>query len=246
MNAIFFSDVHLKDADSLKTKLVLRFLQEQAAQYERIYFLGDLFDVWPGTNAYLLKRFEPVLEEFRSLVKDGHELTYVEGNHDFRLGEAFSKGLGIRVIPNEIVEDFNGKKVHMAHGDLGNPKLIGYRILRKVLRNELVQQVARVVPSQLVYGLGDYSSRMSRDYQLQKGRNEPLIRDIYRACAERLFAKGNDVVIMGHTHIPDDYRQEVDGRSCRYFNTGDWVKSFTYLVFDGNDFYTKVHPVTGN
>ena len=48
---------------------------------------------------------------------------------------------------------------------------------------------------------------------------------------------------MGHTHIPDDYSVEVDGRQCRYINTGDWVRHFTYLEFDGSQFYTRTHPV---
>ena len=62
-------------------------------------------------------------------------------------------------------------------------------------------------------------------------------------CAEDIFQQGYDVVLMGHTHLPDDIETRVDGRPCRYINTGDWVRHFTYLEFDGSQFYTKTHPV---
>ncbi len=244
MDAIFLSDVHLRDVESVKTKLVMRFLQEVASRHERIYILGDLFDVWPGTTPYLIQRFQPVLQIFRRLVQEGHTLSYVEGNHDFKLGEYFSNDLGIRVYPDELVEDFAGKKVLMTHGDLGNPKQLGYRVLRKLLRSPLVQTTARLVPSPLVYEIGRRTSQASRDYNQRTPEQDIFVRDMFREAACRYFDRGHDVVIMGHTHIPDDYSIQRSGRPCRYFNTGDWVRNFSYLVFDGADFYTKSHPVS--
>ena len=50
MKAIFISDVHLQDAQSKKTLEVLEFLRTKGPQFEHVYILGDLFDVWPGTS----------------------------------------------------------------------------------------------------------------------------------------------------------------------------------------------------
>src|SRR4051812_8375031 len=104
MSAIFLSDVHLRDSDSVKTKLVIRFLQEVASRFENIYILGDLFDVWPGTNTFLVQHFDPVLKTLKNLVERGHQLHYIEGNHDFRLGAYFSKELGIKVYKDRHEE----------------------------------------------------------------------------------------------------------------------------------------------
>ena len=244
--ALIFSDVHLRDASSVKTKLVLRFLQEKASQFQKLYILGDLFDVWPGTNAYLVRTFRPVLEALRCLVRDGHEVHYLEGNHDFRLGQFFKDSLGVRVYDREIIEEWHGKKIYMQHGDLGNPKEVGYRALRYVLRHDLVQWVAtKVVPSEWVYRLGQNSSQLSRDYQKRHISEDDRIRAIYRATAEQLFAKGFDYVLMGHTHLPDDFKVQIGSRTCRYLNTGDWVRNFTYLEFDGKEFHSRTHPVKG-
>lgn len=242
-NAIFLSDVHLKDCDSLKTRLVVRFFQEIASRYGRIYILGDLFDVWPGTTPFLIERFSPILKLLKSLARDGHEIHYLEGNHDFRLGSYFSDELGIRVYPNYLEEDFAGKRVHMTHGDLGNPNEYGYRALRYVLRHDLVQSAIQAVPQKLIFDSAAKFSRFSRKYSSPKPSQSTQIKQIYRQAAEKLFHNGSDLVLMGHTHMPDDVTTLVGDRYCRYINLGDWVSNFTYLEFDGSHFYTRTHPV---
>lgn len=243
MSAIFLSDVHLKDSDSLKTQLVMRFLQEIASRYGQIYILGDLFDVWPGTTPYLLERFAPVLQLLKRLVAEGHELHYIEGNHDFRLGNYFPEELGVKVYTDSLRVTMGDKKVHLSHGDLGNPKEIGYRALRKILRSEPVQMTMQVVPSKLVFDFGAKVSKLSRKYSSPKPVNLPEIKQVYRRAAEELFEEGMDMVLMGHTHLPDDLTTLVGDRYCRYINLGDWVSHFTYLEFDGSNFYTRTHPV---
>ena len=243
MSAIFLSDVHLRDSDSVKTKLVIRFLQEVASQFEDIYILGDLFDVWPGTNAFLVQHFDSVLQALKCLVDRGHHLHYVEGNHDFRLGGYFSKELRIKVHPEMHEETWNGKRVLMMHGDLGNPRDLSYRLLRKALRADILHLAMKVIPDDFIFDVGLKSSRFSRGYQKKLPRNEAGIRQVYCRTAEKKFSKGYDVVLMGHTHLPDDVTTVIGNRSCRYINIGDWVQHFTYLEFDGTQFYTKTHPV---
>lgn len=244
MNAIIVSDVHLRDSKSVKSKLVIRFFQEVASQFEKIYILGDLFDVWPGTSPYLLKEFSPVLQALAQLVQDGHQVHYIEGNHDFRLGAHFSSTLGISVHPDFLEQDWNGRRVYMAHGDLGNPRDLGYRALRKLLRLELLHSVIKPIPDQLIFQIGLQSSKMSRQAQRTSSKIETNIRQTYRRTAETIFRQGYDLVFMGHTHLPDDVTTRIGNRTCRYINTGDWVKHFTYLEFDGSHIYTKTHPLT--
>lgn len=244
MTAVFLSDVHLLDSSSVKTKLVTRFLQEVAANYERIYILGDLFDVWPGTNEFLIQNYQSVIDVLGQLVKDGVKIHYVEGNHDFRLGEYFSKTLGIDVHPDHWEETWGERRIYMAHGDLGNPKEVGYRVLRRFLRLDWLHLAVRQMPGEWLYQVGRKTSQVSRQMQSLPPERVESIRTVYRTTAHGLFEKGYDVVIMGHTHIPDDYTAQVGSRTCRYFNTGDWVRNFTYLEFNGTDFYTKSHPVT--
>lgn len=244
MTAIFLSDVHLRDATSVKSRLFIRFLQEKASQFEKIYVLGDLFDVWPGTSEYLIQRFGLILDEFKKLVLDGHQVHYVEGNHDFRLGSFFTEEIGIHVYTESHTEIMNGKRVYMAHGDLGNPKELGYRCLRYLLRHDMVHTAVRAIPQNWIYQFGEKTSTLSQKSNKNKHRrSQAQIRQIYRKTAEDIFAKGYDLVLMGHTHLPDDISTFVGNRPCRYINTGDWVTHFTYIEFDGTQFYTKMHPL---
>ncbi|MCB0417067.1 MAG: UDP-2,3-diacylglucosamine diphosphatase [Bdellovibrionaceae bacterium] len=243
MTAVFLSDVHLQDASSVKSKIVIRFLQEQASRFESIFIMGDFFDVWPATSPYLIEKFEPVLSVLRNLVKCGHRVHYFEGNHDFHLGEYFSNEIGIQVYPGPSSVEWAGKKIYLAHGDLGNPKEFGYRVLRYVLRRPITKFLIQKTPQKWVYDLGKRGSTMSRDYQMKSKKREAAIREIYRSSARRILESGYDIVLMGHTHIPDDFTIDLGSKSGRYINTGDWVKHFSYVEFDGQEFYTRTHPV---
>lgn len=229
----------------MKTQLLLRFFQQVASRFDDIYILGDLFDVWPGTTPYLLKAYAPVTEALHRLVKEGRRLHYVEGNHDFKLGQYFTSELGIKVHDESLVENWAGKKVFMMHGDLGNPNELGYRVLRFALRNDLFQLMLKAIPAKFIYDVGLKTSSASRKYQKAVPlKSEAAIRQIYRKAAEEIFSQGYDIVLMGHTHLPDDVSTVVNGRQCRYINTGDWVKHFTYVEFDGTNLHTRSHPVT--
>ena len=243
MKAIFISDIHLLNVEDEKTKLVLGFLNNQCAGIDHLFILGDLFDVWPGTTDYLIQNYRPVLDVFRSLVSQGCKLHYIEGNHDFRLGEYFTENVGVNVHSDSFEMVFGNKKVFMSHGDLGNPKDKAYRVLRYLLRRDWLHFLIKPIPSKWIFLLGKKTSQASRGYQRQNPSTIEVVRQIYRETAKKLFHKGYDVVVMGHTHIPDEFSMDVQNRKCRYFNTGDWVKNFTYLEFKDGEFYTKKHPV---
>src|SRR5690606_36107189 len=119
----------------------------------------------------------------------------------------------------------------------------GYRVLRSFLRQDLLHKVVSKIPSQRIYQVGDRASKLSRGFQKKVPPNEEKIREIYRDAARKQFSAGYDVVIMGHTHLPDHFAVNEAGRMCHYYNLGDWVKNFTYLEFDGSEFYTRTHPV---
>ena len=251
MRALFISDVHLQDGTSTKARVLIRFLEEEASRYDQLYILGDLFDVWPGTTGHLVRHYKPVLDVLGALARGGTAISYLEGNHDFRLGRYFTEEIGARVLENDHVDangnDWNGKRLYLSHGDLGNPKDFAYRGLRSVLRQPLLHGVLGLLPGAWVFALGASASRLSRKSKPPLTEEKAaLIRRVYRETARRICERGFDLVMMGHTHLPDDYRFELGGRACRYLNTGDWVRNFTYVEFDGTDFHARAHPVGGS
>jgi UDP-2,3-diacylglucosamine pyrophosphatase LpxH len=39
------------------------------------------------------------------------------------------------------------------------------------------------------------------------------------------------VVILGHSHFPEEVEEWIDGRRCLYFNVGDWKTHRSFLRF---------------
>ena len=246
MTALFLSDLHLRDGTGVKTQLVVRFFQEVAACFDRLYILGDLFDSWPGTTQHLIRAYAPILNILKELSLKGHEVHYIEGNHDFRLGEFFAKEIGVIVHPLQHEEVFSGRKILMLHGDTVNEEERATHLLRKFLRNDFLHGLLKVVPSRWIHQLGLRTSGLRRAYQGCQPMKEEKIRATYRNSAQRFFSQGYDMVLMGHTHLPDDLSVTLGDRTCRYINLGDWVRHFTYVEFREGHFYTKVHSVTQN
>ena len=42
--------------------------------------------------------------------------------------------------------------------------------------------------------------------------------------------KNFDFFVFGHRHLPIDFRLS---NGARYINLGDWIRDYTYAVFDG-------------
>ena len=88
-------------------------------------------------------------------------------------------------------------------------------------------------------GIAHYFSRKSRahtgltDERFLGEEKEWLI--IY--CKERLKKEQYDYMIFGHRHLPIDFKLSNPGglEESRYINLGDWIKYFSYAVFDGKD-----------
>ncbi len=49
-------------------------------------------------------------------------------------------------------------------------------------------------------------------------------------CKEVLQKKHYKYLIFGHRHLPIDYKLSEESR---YINLGDWIRYFTYAVFEG-------------
>ncbi len=56
------------------------------------------------------------------------------------------------------------------------------------------------------------------------------------------FREGIDIVILGHSHYPEEVVERIDGREKAYFNVGDWMTFFSYLRYrPGTGFHLCYH-----
>ncbi len=242
----FLSDFHLGAPDyksSLaREKRIVRFLDEIQDDAEQIFILGDLFDFWYEYNKVVPKGFVRILGKLAQLTDNGIAVHFFVGNHDMWMNNYFQEELGIKVYhkPNEF--DLHGKHFFIGHGDGLGPGDHRYKFIKRVFRNKLAKALFGFLHPHSGIGLANYFSDKSRkatgiaDEKFLGEEREWLI--IF--SKNMLQHKHVDYFIFGHRHLPIDHKLTDESR---YLNLGDWIKYFSYAVFDGNDvelkFYTS-------
>jgi UDP-2,3-diacylglucosamine hydrolase len=234
----FLSDFHLgapnAEASLVREKRICRFLDICKKDAAEIFILGDLFDFWFEYSTVVPKGYVRILGKLAELTDSGIKIHFFVGNHDMWMKNYFQTELNIPVYfePDSFV--FNNKKFLIGHGDGLGPGDKGYKMMKKVFRHPVAKWMFGVLPPYLGIGLANYFSSKSRakagltDEKFLGEDNEWLI--IY--SKERLAGEHFDYFIFGHRHLPIDI--ELPGDS-RYINLGEWIKYYSYAVFDGEN-----------
>lgn len=234
----FLSDFHLgapNHAASLeREKTIVSFLDEIKKDAAEIFVVGDMFDFWYEYRQVVPKGFVRLLGKLAELSDAGIPLHFFVGNHDMWMRDYFQKELNIPVYFEPVEFERNGKKLLVGHGDGLGPGDHGYKRLKKIFRNPVCKWLFGALPPVVGMGLANFLSRRSR---AQTGGTEEIFLGedkewliIY--SKEVLEKKKIDFFVFGHRHLPIDYRL---GDNSRYINLGDWIRYYTYAVFDGED-----------
>ena len=59
---------------------------------------------------------------------------------------------------------------------------------------------------------------------------------LLRYVQKKSIKEDYDFYILGHRHLPFDIK--INDKS-RYINVGDWIRNFSYVVFDGSKLELK-------
>jgi UDP-2,3-diacylglucosamine hydrolase len=239
---IFVSDAHFTGRDPQSIEAFIRFLDSEKTKMGHLVILGDLFEFFFGfKNFYSTERssaftdYLPVLHKLQSLYQEGVRIKYFEGNHDFFLRSFFTEqfGMVVDVYPNGCEENLEGKRAFIAHGDLSNPKQWAYRTFRRILKNQwtycLIHFAGPWISRQVAQKLSDMS------YQRYHDDVQSTPHPAFRAFAHQKFLEGFDIVILGHSHFPEEVEEGIDGRRCLYYNVGDWMIHRSFLRFTPPD-----------
>jgi UDP-2,3-diacylglucosamine hydrolase len=234
----FISDVHLgEQPESIeKTRVAefVGFLRDIEKSASAVYFVGDLFDFWFEYKYVIPKKHFAVIHQLARMREKNIQLTYLAGNHDFWLGSFFDRELGIQTSEDEWTGEIGGKNFYLFHGDGVAKKDYGYRFLKKILRNRISIKLYQLIHPDWGIPFARFISGSSRQYTNRIDLND---HSDYIEFAQRQFEKGYDYVIMGHRHNP--YEHDENGK--KYINLGDWLYSFSYAVFDGNELTIKYY-----
>lgn len=230
--AFFVSDAHLGahiPSCEHREEYLLSFFDKIVRGNSHLFLMGDIFDFWIEYAHAIRPDYFQALHVLKSLVEDGTEVHYLAGNHDFALGSFLSEKVGITVHPDKLDIELQGRKVHLYHGDGLLKADVGYRFLRKILRNPLYQRIYKLMHPNMGVPLAGVFSGSSRS--LLGLRLDPSRLGEYRAVAQKRLKAGSDIVLYAHTHQPELTRWDRNA----YCNTGGWIQRYTYAMLEGGE-----------
>ena len=230
----FVSDVHLglqvADPAGREARFVdfLRGLPEDTGA---LYLLGDIWDFWYEYRDVVPKGYVRVFAALQDLMDRGVKVYFFQGNHDVWTYSYFEE-LGMIRLTQPAVVEIAGKKFCLGHGDGLGPTPLGYRLLRSIFHNRILQVLFSMLHPWLAFRFGNGWSKENRlarkEEYVFKGEDEPL----YQFAAD--FAKTHEVdhFIFGHYHVAVSMTLP-SGASFNILK--DWIDASPYICFDGEN-----------
>ena len=237
----FISDIHL-GAPALKNNrereiLFARWFDEIRNDVAELYLMGDIFDFWWDYKKVVPRGFTRILGRIADLSDRGIPVFFFPGNHDLWVFDYFQKELGITVHKEEIIKEIGGKKFFLAHGDGLDAEDKGYLLLKKIFTNKTLQWLYSRLHPNFALTIAHKWSKSSRLAKINIDEEFNVNTDgIFKFAQDFLEQENIDYFIFGHRHQMVD---ESIGDNSRFVFLGDWIKNFSYGVFDGEKFELK-------
>ena len=218
--ALFISDLHLH-ADAPETaKSFFAFLDRHAAQTQKLFILGDLFEYWVGDDEMVLPFNHSVVEAIRKVSDAGTQVLWMAGNRDFLIEERFAKAAGLTILPDPSIVSIASRNIVLTHGDAQCIDDIDYMRFRKMVRTAEWREafLAKSLQDRLVAVkvMRDQSRTAQQDKRAQ-------IMDVNIDEILALFASsGTEMMIHGHTHRPAHHLSQIQGVKIERLVLPDW------------------------
>lgn len=234
----FISDIHLKLRTSPEEKnrreSLYRLLDQVRLTGGTCFFVGDLFDFYFEYPDLVPKSYTDFYQKAKDMKKDGVELHYILGNHDYWVQEFMTHEIMDQVYFDDAIIDVNGKKFFLTHGDGLLSGDHGYRLLKKMIRSKFFIWLFRWLHPTIAYKIANAISRSGRhDTHSEKFNKD--VRIELQDYAKNHFDNGFDYMVCGHYHLGEMFSVN-EGKLAIL---GDWFHRPSYAVYNGMDL--KLH-----
>jgi UDP-2,3-diacylglucosamine hydrolase len=235
----FVSDLHLGApalSDNRERELLfVDWLKSIRNDASMLFLLGDYFDFWFEYRKVVPKGFVRSLGALAEMSDGGIPIHFFTGNHDIWAFDYLSRELGLIVHTDTLSMDLLGKKFFLAHGDDLGKKDFGYQLIKGFFRNRLSQWAFAKLHPDLSFRLANHWTKKSRlSYKNEdRGFRGLEYEEQYHFAKSVLLKEHFDYFVFGHRHIV--LNEEITSGS-RLVILGDWIRKFTYGVWDGNEF----------
>lgn len=232
-NCYFVSDIHLgrKDPNAAKRERdFLDFLKSLEGKADRLYLLGDIFDLWIEYHDQIPEGYEAVLKALKTLAEKKCEIWFFRGNHDWWTLDFLERETGLHIVKDLYrIETINGLNLCIGHGDEAGCTDFWSWFIFHLFRSRLMIRGLRILPRKWVKEFGTRWS--SRNYEKHKDYRFNLEESGIRKFSELLGSKTHiDHFIFGHYHCAGSMR--LNCGSVLHI-LGDWEDGPSYLNLSG-------------
>ena len=229
MSLLFISDLHLDEVRPDITDSFKAFLKNHTPNAEKLYILGDFFEVWLGDDHETSFNSEII----QALSEVEIPKFIMHGNRDFLIGQAFCEKTGCELLQDPTVIEYEGKSILLMHGDSLCTQDTEYMAVRQMLRNPDVQKDLLSKSLEERAAIAQGARNQSKEHTRETAAD---IMDVTQSEVERVMAEHHvQLMIHGHTHRPAVHDLEASGQPARRIVLGDWGEFGWYLKLDGEE-----------
>lgn len=239
---IIISDLHLSLDEPALVQAFLALLEDCLVlpKLQRLFILGDWFEVWLGDDFYLSLTADerhrhwltPMITKLKQLRVKGCEILVMHGNRDFLLDRGFLNVFGGELISEPYPLNIGEQRFRLEHGDALCSDDKKYQFFRKIMRHPFTKWYLLNKSLEKRLTIADNIRNRSKQNNSTKAA---YIMDVNEASVNEVL-HGYDALLHGHTHRPEIHRSD-EGKT-RYV-LGDW------RVIDKESRQPKVSAVIG-
>ncbi len=192
---------------------------------------GDFFDFWFDYPNVIPPFYSDILNKLSELNDCGVEIHYVLGNHDYWDFGYLNEECGIITHDGVLIFEYEGKTIHVTHGDglLSWDK--GYRFMKKIIRSNVCIFLFKLYPAKWGCWLAGNVSGTDEKllFNTPHLRYEKVGAEIHN-YAKYEWKNGSDIVMVGHYHHTGIEENNGKHLVC----LGDWLHNFTVTKLDAS------------
>ena len=224
----FIGDVHL-DLDDLEVAPFGKLLLRLSESCDALVLMGDLFNLWIGQRGLQQTHQLEVAKVLREIRRRGVDVHYIEGNRDYRIGQAFGGDLFDTSSDAGLAARVASRSIWAIHGDLANLDDRRYRSWRRLSRSTPFWACFNLLPTRLRMRFAAGVEARMRRTNLAFKRDFP--QEMIGDYAEQFVARGHDAVVLGHFHIEKHWRL---AGGAEVFVLPEWKASRRHLLADAD------------
>ncbi|AHZ83594.1 UDP-2,3-diacylglucosamine diphosphatase [Bdellovibrio bacteriovorus] len=229
---VVISDLHLGNPFSEAKKSLIEFLYWAAENKYDVCINGDGLEIAQVSFRKMAEDVPEVFRAVKAITKAGNRVFYVVGNHDIVL-ENFLEDWGPLTLAPFLNVRCGKQRIRIEHGHLYDPFFVKRPDLYEFLT--WLGGFALMVSPRIYKAWIKFEELKSRLRRRFRGSSEvpclPGEHPDFVIAAEEICSRGFDAIIFGHTHHPGT----IDLPQGRYFNSGSWMISPTYIGITSQD-----------